>query len=56
MVVTYLSHDLALGSPESAALHVAVLGLMLTLSGFSTFAYTLILHASAVATTRQRGF
>jgi hypothetical protein len=54
MLVSYFRNDYALGPPESPELHVAVLGLMLALSGFSTFAYTLILHASAVATARQR--
>ncbi len=51
LVVTYFQNDLAL--PElSVANHLAVSGLLLIVSAFSLFVFTLLIHGAAIATGR----
>jgi hypothetical protein len=51
LVVRYLQNDLALPA-LSTANHLAVTGLMLMVSGFSVFVFTLLIHGAAIATGR----
>lgn len=53
MVATYIQNDLRLGFPGSTENHMAVLGLTLMVSAFSTFVFTLILHGASIATERM---
>jgi glycosyltransferase involved in cell wall biosynthesis len=48
LVVTYFTHDLALPAPSAAINHLAILGVFLMVIGFSTFSFTLLLHATSV--------
>lgn len=52
MVLRYVSNDFALGDPQDAVNHLAVLGLTFMIAGFQLFVFTLLLHGTAVATTR----
>ena len=53
LVVYYVQHEfrLPVGSRVS---HLGVIGLMLTLCGFMTFTFMLLLHSTAVAVRRRR--
>jgi glycosyltransferase involved in cell wall biosynthesis len=53
-VGVYYGQHLVL-NPEAAITHLGVLGLMLMIVGFTTFAFTLLLHATAVAVWRRPG-
>ena len=48
LLVWYLTHDVRLPSPRSALDHLAVVGLLLVIVGFSSFCFTLLLHATGV--------
>ena len=48
LLVTFLSHDLSLPDPSATINHLGVPGLMLMIVGFSTFCFTLLLHATSV--------
>jgi len=48
LIVRYLTHGMALPPPSSFVDHLAVAGLLLTIAGFSTFCFTLLLHATGV--------
>jgi hypothetical protein len=51
LVVRYFQNDMSL--PElSVTNHLAVTGLFLVVAGFSTFVFTLLLHAATIATKR----
>lgn len=49
LVVTYFDHDLALPDPSATINHLAILGVFLMVIGFSTFSFTLLLHATSVS-------
>jgi glycosyltransferase involved in cell wall biosynthesis len=49
LVVEYIDRGLELGAPSATENHLAVLGATLLVAGFSTFVFTLILHAAALA-------
>lgn len=49
LVVSYFSHDLALPDPAALVNHLAMLGVFLMVIGFSTFSFTLLLHATSVS-------
>lgn len=49
LVVTFLVNDLALPEPSAAINHLAILGVFLMVIGFSTFSFTLLLHATSVS-------
>jgi glycosyltransferase involved in cell wall biosynthesis len=51
--VSYARHGWTLPDLGSAT-HLAVLGLLLMIGGFMTFAFTLMLHSTAVAVRRRR--
>ena len=55
LVVTYFSHDLALPDPSAAINHLAIVGVFLMVIGFSTFSFTLLLHATSVSYGPGRG-
>ena len=48
MLVHYLTHDFTLPDPASVLDHLAITGLLFMISGFSTFCFTLLLHATEV--------
>jgi len=50
--VSYVEHGLRL-VPHSTVNHLGVTGLLLSIAGFMTFTFTLILHATAVAVRRR---
>ena len=49
LLVTFISRDYTLPDPSTAIPHLGVLGLMLMIVGFSTFCFTLLLHATSVS-------
>jgi glycosyltransferase involved in cell wall biosynthesis len=49
LVVTFVSKDFALPPADAMVNHLGVLGLMLMIMGFSTFCFTLLLHATSVS-------
>jgi glycosyltransferase involved in cell wall biosynthesis len=57
LVVEYLSHGLSLPGELGAVHHLAVLGITLVIVSFTTFTFTLLLHALAAvgAERRDRG-
>jgi glycosyltransferase involved in cell wall biosynthesis len=48
VLIHYLGHDFSLPSPASVIDHLGIVGLMLMIMGFSTFCFTLLLHATEV--------
>jgi glycosyltransferase involved in cell wall biosynthesis len=54
IVVYYLSHDFTLPDPSSTIDHLAIIGLLFMITGFSTFCFTLLLHATEVRYGRPR--
>jgi glycosyltransferase involved in cell wall biosynthesis len=48
LLVYYLSHSFTLPEPGAAINHLAIIGLMFMIFGFSTFCFTLLLHATQV--------
>lgn len=49
LVAHFVSHDFSLPEPSATIPHLGVLGLMLMIVGFSTFCFTLLLHATSVS-------
>jgi glycosyltransferase involved in cell wall biosynthesis len=52
LIVYYLSHHESLSLRAPVQDHLAVIGLMLIVIGFSLFTFTLVLHGAAIATQR----
>jgi len=48
LAIYYVSHSFQLPSPQSTLNHLAITGLLLMIVGFSTFCFTLLLHATRV--------
>lgn len=48
VLVHYVTHDFSLPSPASALDHLGIVGLLFMIMGFSTFCFTLLLHATDV--------
>jgi glycosyltransferase involved in cell wall biosynthesis len=48
LVGYFVAHDFALPSAQSTVNHLGILGLLLMIVGFSTFCFTLLLHATQV--------
>lgn len=48
LVVKYLTNGLVLPAPDMPIDHIALMGLFLMICGFSTFLFTLLLHATGV--------
>jgi glycosyltransferase involved in cell wall biosynthesis len=49
LAVTFVTSDFELPDPSTTIPHLGVLGLMLMIVGFSTFCFTLLLHATSVS-------
>ena len=47
--MTFISNDFALPAASADVVHLGVLGLLLMIVGFSTFCFTLLLHATSVS-------
>jgi glycosyltransferase involved in cell wall biosynthesis len=54
LVVTYIGNGLALERADAVENHLAVTGLAAVITGAQLFVFTLLLHGTAVATTRGR--
>ncbi len=54
MLVHYLTHQFSLPPAASALDHLAITGLLLMIVGFSTFCFTLLLHATDVRYGQKR--
>lgn len=52
LIVYYLSHHESLSLSAAVQDHLAVIGLMAIIIGFSLFTFTLVLHGAAIATRR----
>lgn len=50
----YLADGYSLPPPSSALDHIAIIGMLLTITGFSTFCFTLVLHSTAVRYGQRR--
>lgn len=48
VLVHYVTHDFSLPSPSSHIDHLGIVGLLFMIIGFSTFCFTLLLHATEV--------
>ena len=48
VLVHYVTHDFSLPNPSSALDHLGIIGLLFMIIGFSTFCFTLVLHATDV--------
>jgi len=48
VLVHYVTHDFSLPNPSSALDHLGIIGLLFMIIGFSTFCFTLLLHATDV--------
>jgi glycosyltransferase involved in cell wall biosynthesis len=48
VLVHYLTHDFSLPQPSSVIDHLGILGLLFMIIGFTTFCFTLLLHATEV--------
>jgi hypothetical protein len=44
----YITHDFTLPDPSSTIDHLGIIGLLFMITGFSTFCFTLLLHATEV--------
>jgi hypothetical protein len=53
LVEYYVTHGLRLDDPNANVSYLGVTGLFLTIAGFVTFTFTLLLHATAVAVWRR---
>ena len=51
-VINYVRHSFSLPGPEAPLNHLAIIGLLLMAIGFSTFCFTLLLHATRVGVLR----
>ncbi len=49
LTVTYFTNNHQLPGPSSAIDHLGIIGLLFMILGFSTFCFTLVLHATAVS-------
>jgi hypothetical protein len=49
LVVTFVSKGAALPAASAAVVHLGILGLLLMILSFSTFCFTLLLHATSVS-------
>jgi glycosyltransferase involved in cell wall biosynthesis len=49
LVVTFVSKGYALPAASTAVVHLGILGLLLMIMSFSTFCFTLLLHATSVS-------
>lgn len=49
----YFTHSLRLPSPDSVIPHLGIIGLLFMMMGFSTFCFTLLLHATEVRYGRR---
>ena len=47
--MTFIATDFALPAASAVVIHLGVLGLLLMIVGFSTFCFTLLLHATSVS-------
>jgi hypothetical protein len=54
LIVEYVQEGLALPGELGAVNHLAVLGIMLIILSFTTFTFTLLLHALAVVSAERR--
>jgi glycosyltransferase involved in cell wall biosynthesis len=48
VLIHYLTHDFSLPAPSSLIDHLGIVGLLFMIMGFSTFCFTLLLHATEV--------
>jgi glycosyltransferase involved in cell wall biosynthesis len=48
VLVHYVTHDFSLPNPSSVIDHLGIVGLLFMIIGFSTFCFTLVLHATEV--------
>jgi hypothetical protein len=48
LAIRYVSHSFHLPPPDSALDHLAIVGMLAMILGFSTFCFTLLLHATSV--------
>jgi hypothetical protein len=55
LIVDYIRSGLALPGDPGAVEHLAVTGLLAMIVGFTTFAFTLVLHAAAIAFSERHG-
>jgi len=51
-VINYVRHSFSLPGPDAPLNHLAIIGLLLMAVGFSTFCFTLLLHATRVGALR----
>lgn len=54
LIVHYFTHDFSLPAASSTINHLAITGLLLMIIGFSTFCFTLLLHATEVRYGTER--
>ncbi len=54
LLITFIHRDFTLPDPSATMPHLGVLGLMLMIVGFSTFCFTLLLHATSVSYGSER--
>ncbi len=55
LIASYIRHGLSLPPPVVRETHLAVTGLLLTMAGFLSFVFTLLLHAAAKLANRSYG-
>jgi hypothetical protein len=55
LIVDYIRSGLELPGEPGAVHHLAVTGLLAMIVGFTTFAFTLVLHAAAIAFSERHG-
>jgi hypothetical protein len=55
LIASYLRQGLSLSQPVVRESHQAVTGMLLTIAGFLTFVFTLLLHAAAKLADRSYG-
>jgi hypothetical protein len=55
LVVDYVSSGLELPGEPGTVHHLAVVGLLAMIVGFTTFAFTLVLHAASIARSERNG-
>jgi glycosyltransferase involved in cell wall biosynthesis len=53
-VIYYVRNSFSLPGPQATINHLAIIGLLLMTIGFSTFCFTLLLHATRVGALRNR--
>jgi hypothetical protein len=55
LIVDYIQSGLELPGEPGGVHHLAVTGLLAMIVGFTTFAFTLVLHAAAIAFSERHG-